>query len=120
PGEGPNVGGVSPRFRASFVAFTMEATLSFMNTAVVCQPEAHSPPKTLFFAASASRWNGCGSYFLAKSMISSAVNLWLPMTRFFPRFSSRKLMMHLLLLHRNRGAASCMDAAFRTRFRRAD
>jgi hypothetical protein len=40
-----------------------------------CQPLAISPPKIDRFADSRSRWNGWGSYFLAKARISSSVTV---------------------------------------------
>jgi hypothetical protein len=44
-----------------------------MNIAPVCQPLAMRPPNRLAFAASSSRWKGCGSNWRAYSTISSFV-----------------------------------------------
>ena len=42
-------------------------------TAMVCRPDAISPPKVHFLANSASMWKGCGSHCRAKSMIADSV-----------------------------------------------
>ena len=51
----------------------MCSTTIRMNMAPVCQPLAMSPPNMLAFAASSSRWKGCGSNCRAYSTISSRV-----------------------------------------------
>ena len=52
-----------------------------MASAHVCHPLAISPPKTDFFAASSSTWNGCGSYSRAKRTMSSFDNVLAPNSR---------------------------------------
>ena len=49
------------------------ATLHFIQAEAVCQPDAQSPPNTLFLAASSSTWKGCGSYLRAKALIASGL-----------------------------------------------
>ena len=44
-----------------------------MNSAAVCQPDAHSPPNSDASAAASSRWKGCGSNSRAKAITSSRV-----------------------------------------------
>jgi len=51
---------------------------------VVCQPLAMSPPNGPSAAATGSRWNGCGSYSLAKAMISASLIEKLPQSTVCP------------------------------------
>ena len=57
---------------------TQEEMRQRIHMAAVCQPDAHSLPKTLCLAASSSTWKGCGSYLRANALISSAPKVWEP------------------------------------------
>ena len=49
-------------------------TSNFMVMAATCQPLAASPPKKVSFAASSSRWKGCGSNSLREGLDLVGVN----------------------------------------------
>ncbi len=49
-----------------------------MTSAAVCQPLAITPPNGPCAAATGSTWNGCGSNWVAKEMISASLTLTLP------------------------------------------
>ena len=51
---------------------------------VVCQPLAIRPPNGPSLAATGSTWNGCGSYSLAKAMISASLSEKLPQSTVVP------------------------------------
>src|SRR5450631_1515973 len=65
-------------------------TNNFIDIAAVCQPLAARPSKTLRFAASKSRWNGCGSKSCAKSTILSSVTSKVPESNRSPTCRSSK------------------------------
>src|SRR4051812_49636396 len=56
--------------------------------AAVCHPDAASPLKTVFSAATSSRWNGCGSNSDENRLISSAVTVTSPLLKRIPSFRS--------------------------------
>ena len=51
---------------------------------VVCQPLAMMPPYGPSFAATGSTWNGCGSYSVAKAMMSAWFMVKLPQSTVRP------------------------------------
>jgi len=53
--------------------FMKPSNIIRMRMAQECQPEAASPPSMEARPASSSRWKGCGSNWLAKSITSSLV-----------------------------------------------
>ena len=74
PGEGPPAG-LRPVSSGGSSRPVRERIIIFIQVAVVCQPLAVSPPKGPAFAASASIWEYCGSYFVAKRTISASVKV---------------------------------------------
>src|SRR5690606_20586258 len=100
PGEGPPAGGCRPSASGGSAFARRTAIISFIHVADVCQPLAVSVPQGPFFAASGSMWKYCGSYFLAKAMISSSVNVWLPSSIRVPIFTSSNQGIASLLYRR--------------------
>ena len=74
----------------------MASTDSRIMIAHECQPLAMRPPKMLRRAASSSRWKGCGSYFVAKAMISSALTVCEPSVLVSPGWMSSQYFIRFL------------------------
>src|SRR4051794_40819267 len=76
-----------------------------MAIAAVCQPDAARPPRMVFFAASSSRWNGCGSYSDAKRMMSSFDTVIASLLKRMPSFrsSNHSIIAPSLTSHIERG-----------------
>src|SRR6266436_5600334 len=56
--------------------------------AAVCHPDAASPLKMVFSAATSSRWNGCGSNSAANRLMSSLEIVVSPLLKRIPSFRS--------------------------------
>src|SRR5215475_6660995 len=66
----------------------LQLAASRMAIAAVCHPDAARPPRIDFFAASSSRWKGCGSYSLAKRRMSSFDTVTALLLKRMPTFRS--------------------------------
>ncbi len=66
------------------------STMRRIVIAMVCQPLAASPLKIDAFAASLSRWNGCGSNSRAKALISGSVTCFVALVNRAPTARSSK------------------------------
>jgi len=66
------------------------STISRMLIAAVCQPLAANPANGDCCAAASSRWNGCGSYALAKAKISSLSTRLRPLLKTCPTAKSSR------------------------------
>ena len=66
------------------------STMRRIVIAMVCQPLAARPLKSVAFAASSSRWNGCGSKSRAKALISGAVTCFVALVNRAPTGRSSK------------------------------
>ncbi len=85
------------------------STDSRIMIAQVCQPLAISPPKIVPRAAAGSVWNGCGSYFFAKAMISGSVTVCEPSTSVSPTLTSSKYLIGAVFSNGRNVPAATVD-----------